>query len=79
MSDFQHNSVCKVAAIQMNSSDSKQSNLKTVARLVKEAVLTHQADLVLLPENFALFDGNAALDLGKQEADVNGEVRRARL
>jgi predicted amidohydrolase len=23
-----------------------------------------------------LFDGNAALDLGKQEADVNGEVRR---
>lgn len=75
MSDFQRNSVCKVAAIQMNSSDSKQDNLKKVSRLVEEAALNHQAGLVLLPENFALFDGKAALNLGKQEADVNGEVR----
>jgi len=71
----QHNFANKIAAIQMNSSDSKKDNLKAVARLVEEAVLVHRAGLVLLPENFALFDGNAALGLGAQEATANGEVR----
>lgn len=65
----------KVAAIQMNSSDSQKTNLETVARLVKEAALSHQANLVLLPENFAMFDGKAALALGEQEAAPDGHIR----
>ena len=65
----------KVAAIQMNSSDSQKENLETVARLVEEAAINHQASLVLLPENFALFDGKAALALGVQEATDGGEIR----
>ncbi len=64
-----------VAAIQMSSSDCKQDNLKTVATLVSDAALTHNAKLILLPENFALFDGGAAIPLGGQEAEATGEVR----
>ena len=75
MSICQYNHASKIAAIQMNSRDSKKDNLETVARLVKEAALIHQAGLVLLPENFALFDGKAACDLGVQEATANGEIR----
>jgi deaminated glutathione amidase len=71
----QCNLVNKIAAIQMNSSDSKKDNLETVARLVEEAAFIHKAGLVLLPENFALFDGKAALDLGLQESEVNGDIR----
>jgi len=71
----QYNPVNKIAAIQMNSSDSKKDNLETVARLVEEAAFIHKAGLVLLPENFALFDGKAALDLGLQESEGNGEIR----
>lgn len=67
---------CRVAAIQMNSGDSKQSNLDTVERLVEYAVSHHQARLVLLPENFSLFDGAAALELGRQESTESGEVRQ---
>jgi len=75
MPDYQCNPVNKIAAIQMNSSDSKKDNLETVARLVEEAVFIHKAGLVLLPENFALFDGKAALDLGFQESEANGDIR----
>jgi len=75
MPDYQCNPVNKIAAIQMNSSDSKKDNLETVARLVEEAVFIHKAGLVLLPENFALFDGKAALYLGFQESEANGDIR----
>lgn len=67
---------CRVAAIQMNSGDSKLKNLNTVERLVEDAVRHHQARLVLLPENFSLFDGTAALELGRQQATKAGDVRR---
>ncbi|MFD2229662.1 carbon-nitrogen hydrolase family protein [Alkalimarinus sediminis] len=67
----------RIAAIQMNSSDSKAHNLDTVSRLVEEAVNLHRATLVLLPENFSLFDGTAALELGQQQATELGDVRRA--
>ncbi len=71
----QSGSATKVAAIQMNSSDSQTDNLETVARLVEEAALIHHAELVLLPENFAVFDGKAALALGAKEASTDGEIR----
>lgn len=67
---------CRVAAIQMNSGDSKLKNLDTVERLVEDAVRHHQAKLVVLPENFSLFDGSAALELGRQQAKESGDVRR---
>ncbi len=70
------NSLLKVAAVQMCSSDDKWRNLNNVAKLVKRAVLEHQAGLVLLPENFALFDGIDALKLGAEEAKISGDVRR---
>ncbi|WP_250657296.1 carbon-nitrogen hydrolase family protein [Alkalimarinus coralli] len=68
-------SLCRVAAIQMNSSDSKQHNLSMVEKLVTDAVANHHAKLVLLPENFALFDGAVAQAFGRDEATALGEVR----
>lgn len=66
---------CRVAAIQMTSSDDKQQNLATVEQLVKEAAVQHQAGLILLPENFSLFDGSASFELGQEQATENGDVR----
>ena len=66
---------CRVAAVQMNSIDCKQRNLDTVKRLVEDAAINHGAKLVLLPENFALFDGDKAFELGRQEGNASGEVR----
>ncbi len=75
MAETNNSSLCRVAVIQMTSGDNKQANLDTVERLVGDAVRDHQAMLVLLPENFSLFDGNAALELGQQEAAESGDVR----
>ncbi|UZE95213.1 carbon-nitrogen hydrolase family protein [Alkalimarinus alittae] len=76
MNDVISRSPYRVAAIQMTSGDNKQHNLETVERLVVEAVDHHQAALVLLPENFSLFDGSASLELGRQQATGLGDVRR---
>ena len=43
----------KIAAIQMCSSNNVDDNLKTAARLIKEAAL-HDAKLIVLPEMFAI-------------------------
>lgn len=57
----------KIAAIQMVSSDDVQANLDSAARLIAQAA-GEGADLVLLPENFAVLDGGPL----RQYAEVLG-------
>jgi predicted amidohydrolase len=58
----------KVAVIQMVSGADISSNLKVAERLIREAV-DKGARLVLLPENFALFDSQQLYSFAKQEAE----------
>lgn len=65
----------KVAVAQMVSGDSVENNLESAARLIAEAARA-DAELVLLPENFACFGGRKTLALGQQEASAQGRVRQ---
>ena len=64
----------KVAAIQMVSGNDLDANLATVKRLVTDAV-TAGAQLVVLPETFAVFSTRAQYSLGVQEASAAAVVR----
>ena len=63
-----------VAALQMVSSDVLDDNLKTVERLVQEAV-NAGASLLVLPENFALMANNSAQLLSIAESLGKGPIQ----
>lgn len=55
-----------VAAIQMTSGSDVEANLHTAERLIAEAA-GNVAELVVLPENFAIFDSATLYDAGERE------------
>lgn len=59
-----------VAAIQMTSGPDIDANLANAERLVAQAG-NEGAALVVLPENFAIFDSSALYAAGEQEADTS--------
>jgi predicted amidohydrolase len=63
-----------VAAIQMSSSDHVEENLISASKLIKEAV-AHKAGLVVLPEMFAIMDGNDKDKALAAEAPGNGLIQ----
>lgn len=63
-----------VAVIQMVSTSDLDSNLRVAERLIREAV-DAGARLVLLPENFALFDSQQLFGLAKHETEA-GNISR---
>lgn len=64
----------KVAAIQMVSSSNVEANLKSAAGLV-EAAAEAGAELVLLPEVFAVLEGGAMSQYGEVEGDTEGPIQ----
>jgi deaminated glutathione amidase len=64
----------RLAAIQMVSSSNMQSNLRTAKKLMSEAV-NQGAQMVVLPENFAVFGQRNVLDCGQAEATQKGPIR----
>lgn len=56
----------RVAAIQMVSTDSTEENLQQAKDLIAEAV-ARGADLVLLPENFAVLEGGPMVDFAEPQ------------
>ena len=64
----------RVSAIQMVSSNDLQSNLAEAERLVAAAALDG-AQLVVLPETFAMFSTRAQKPLGMQEASAGAVIR----
>ncbi|WP_415898923.1 carbon-nitrogen hydrolase family protein [Neptuniibacter sp. QD48_11] len=58
--------MAKLAVAQMVSGESVDTNLETVECLVEEAA-NSGAHLLLLPENFALLDSRALIDLARDE------------
>ena len=61
-------SLPRVAAIQMVSSNDIEKNLQLAADLIRQAVESG-AELIVLPETFALFSAAGQYDLGKQGCD----------
>lgn len=64
----------RVAALQMVSGNRVEENLATAARLIAEAA-QEGAQLLVLPEAFALFISNAQRELGEAEAGTAPRVR----
>ncbi|WLQ14579.1 carbon-nitrogen hydrolase family protein [Hahella aquimaris] len=64
-----------LAIVQLVSTSDIEQNLARVERWVAEAA-SGGAQLVLLPENFALFESKRSLDIGAAEADSEGPIRR---
>lgn len=67
-------SLTKVAALQMVSTNILEDNLKVAATLIAEAGAAG-AQLVVLPETFAMFSTKQQLPLGRQEASAGAIVR----
>jgi predicted amidohydrolase len=66
-----------VAAVQLNSQDDVEDNLRTVAKLVRDAA-QRGARLVLLPENFAFFSaGDARRNVAESLVGPPGPIRSA--
>ncbi|MCW8884627.1 MAG: carbon-nitrogen hydrolase family protein [Motiliproteus sp.] len=65
----------KVAVVQMVSGDDWQHNLGEASQLIGEAA-GQGAELVLLPENFAVFNASQLLERGRQEQTADGPIRR---
>jgi nitrilase len=63
-----------VAAVQMTSTDRLEENLMAVERLVKQAV-TKNAEMVVLPENFALMAANSKQLVSFAETVGCGDVQ----
>ncbi|MGI9284808.1 MAG: carbon-nitrogen hydrolase family protein [Pseudomonadales bacterium] len=64
----------RTSVVQMVSTDVVADNLNTAAELIRKAVL-EGAQLLVLPENFALFSSSKLLDAGQQEATNSGPMR----
>lgn len=65
----------KVAVIQMVSGADWQENLNSAATLIAEAA-AQGAELVLLPENFAVFRATAYEERGAEEQHSSGPIRQ---
>lgn len=65
----------KAAVIQLVSGMDQGANLSAAARLMSDAA-SAGAELLVLPENFALMESPALIALGEQERYSNGPVRR---
>lgn len=65
----------RVAAIQMVSKDSVERNLEQAEALIKDVCLRDKPALIVLPENFALFDTRRMYGLGIQESGPAPLVR----
>lgn len=63
----------RVAALQMVSTDKPEANLKVAARLIEDAAQSG-AQLLVLPEAFALFISNEQRELGAREASGDRRV-----
>lgn len=64
----------KVAVIQMVSGADCVANLKEASELIHEAA-SQGANLVLLPENFALFHASLYVEKGREERSTAGPIR----
>lgn len=71
---MQAQSSARIAAIQMVSGADLEINLRTAARLIGRAASTG-AQLVVLPETFALFLASEQKKLGEREAGAHARVR----
>ena len=67
-------SLPRIAALQMVSGNDLNENLQAADRLIAEAAEAG-AELLVLPETFAMFSARAQQALGQQEASVNAVVR----
>jgi nitrilase len=65
----------RVAAIQMSSGGQIDSNLEMTQNLIKQAV-EQGAELVVLPENFALMASDKLFAAGKNEMTERGPIRQ---
>jgi nitrilase len=65
----------KVAALQMVSGADVAANLAQAEQLIKRAV-AKGAQLLVLPENFALFAENKLVEIGQQEATDSGPIQQ---
>lgn len=63
--------MARVAVAQMLSGEDVAENLKTTALLVQQAA-SAGAELLLLPENFAMLDSKALINLAKEEEESHG-------
>ncbi len=64
----------RVAAIQMNSGITVEKNLQTAAQLIAQAA-TEDAQLVVLPENFALMEQTPSSQTKSRETFGNGRIQ----
>ncbi len=64
----------KVAAVQMTSSMHVQENLRVAGKLIEEAT-TQGADLIMLPENFAVFANPDVRAIGEGETGSKRVIR----
>jgi len=64
----------KVAAVQMNSQNNVEENLKSAALLIEKAA-EEGAELVVLPENFALMGANEEEKLAIKEQEGKGPIQ----
>lgn len=64
----------RAAVVQMVSTDTIAENLQTAAKLVRQAV-REGAQLLVLPENFALFSSGRLFDASQHEASNAGPMR----
>jgi deaminated glutathione amidase len=64
-----------VAAIQMVSGRQREDNLTTAAELIEEAVELG-AQLIVLPETFAVFGGGSQREQGEKEFTSEGPIRQ---
>jgi len=58
----------RASAVQLNSTDDTERNLRTADRLVRQAAAAG-AELVVLPEKWTVIGGGAALEAGAQSLD----------
>ncbi|MEH6826133.1 MAG: carbon-nitrogen hydrolase family protein [Motiliproteus sp.] len=65
----------QIAVVQMVSGTDWQHNLERAGYWISAAAAAG-AKLVLLPENFAVFDASALLERGRQEASPDGPIRQ---
>lgn len=67
----------KVAAIQMNSQDDKEANVRQAVALIEQAVEAERPDLVVLPETFTFMGGTPDSRRANAEAIPDGPTVKA--
>lgn len=64
----------KVALIQMNAGQDKAANIAIAQRLIEQACREEKPDLVMLPECFTLYGGDADAQRAAAEPCPGGEA-----